>query len=456
MAELNYSNLGGKLQTLIEIFSKVFAQLGISESPEIIEALSITVHKVLTGKSRLYHSIDHAFDLLDPEDPFQSIAALYHDLVHYHADLGYSPEIEQGITPYLTSRSEPVTLIADVPPGDQAFLLTLGVFGFRPGQVLDPDYGLNEFLSALFMNLQLQPYLTDAALLRITVCIEATIPFREKNYFYTVAERIYKLNLSLGVGLSANEVTEMIKAAITFANRDVKDFADPEISALINNTWKLLPEQNSALRKGIYTIGEYCQALLKVENFMGSLRAEAIFHQFEETPAQEVYLQMLGFARANLSAALNYLQIKLLSAVVLYALAEISGGDAPLSLLLGDITPNERTKRIGDFLPEPDMGAFWVTEPKVNNLFQYDYDFYVDLDLRNVPLSLFIYQNLSQGNIGKRIEDARQYLAGKITALEFLTGCKSTTVSMIARAIAAIVPTRRGKLLDFVCSLPVE
>jgi hypothetical protein len=452
------SNPGGKLHTLIDVFSKAFAQLGVFVAPEIIEEESITVHKVMTGFSRMYHSLDHVFGLLDPEDPIQTLAAVYHDIVHYHADLGYSPEIERVILPYLKNRAEPVTLISDPLPGDWVFQLALGLFGYQPGRTLDPEIGLNEFLSALFMLSRLQQHLEVTTHLQITVCIEATIPFREESAFYALANRIQEVNLSMGLGLGKDEIETMVKTAVTFANRDVKDFADPNISALINNTWKLLPERNSALRKGIYTTSEYSQALVKVENFMGGLRAEVIFHQYKNTPSMDVYSAMLKLARENLSSALHYLQIKLLSAAVLQALAEISGGDAPLALFLGDrkLEGSDANQKIGDFLPAPDFKSILGEDSRVLELLQYDYDPRVDLDLRNVSLSLFIYRNLRAEFQENRISAARLFLAGQMTAFEFLAGCHGTAVGTIARAIAAIVPTRRERLLEYVSSLHSE
>ena len=133
----------GTLQTLIDILLQVFAQLRVTLSPDELEELAVTIHRAMTGKSRLYHSLEHALGFWDPENPIQTLAGLYHDIVYYHVDMGYAPEIAATISPYLIAEGEQTALTTLALPEDRKYHLVLAAFGFQPGQIIPPERGLN-------------------------------------------------------------------------------------------------------------------------------------------------------------------------------------------------------------------------------------------------------------------------------------------------------------------------
>ena len=60
---------------------------------------------------------------------------------------------------------------------------------------------------------------------------------------------------------------------------------------------------------------------------------------------------MVRLAHQNIEIARTYLTMKLLSMVILEALAEVSGGDAPLALFMGDVRQaDEESTRLEDYL----------------------------------------------------------------------------------------------------------
>ena len=65
-----------------------------------------------------------------------------------------------------------------LPATDRVVFLTLDIFDLHPGQKLSSVAALNEFLSALVMIKQLGGLVRKKTWLRMTMCIEATIPFR--------------------------------------------------------------------------------------------------------------------------------------------------------------------------------------------------------------------------------------------------------------------------------------
>jgi len=74
----------------------------------------------------------------------------------------------------------------------------------------------------------------EKELLKITTCIEATIPFR-----------------------SQAEIEDIVRLAVVLANKDIENFSVLDAGLFLDNTWKLLPETNMSLRfKAAYSIKE--------------------------------------------------------------------------------------------------------------------------------------------------------------------------------------------------------
>ena len=165
----------------------------------------------------------------------------------------------------------------------------------QPGHLLSPANGLNEFLSALVMNKKLGWILPEKDLLKVTLCIEATIPFRGpaangEDYSYTLERKARLAAEKRALPISQVEIEQAVKLAVKFANRDVENFAEPDASCFLDTTWKLLPELNVPLRSSdVYTICEYRQALQGMENFLTNLCPEVVFHHYRGVPPDEVY-----------------------------------------------------------------------------------------------------------------------------------------------------------------------
>ena len=46
----------------------------------------------------------------------------------------------------------------------------------------------------------------------------------------------------IGLGQAAESARDVAKLAVTLANKDVQDFANPQVGLFVENTWKLMPE----------------------------------------------------------------------------------------------------------------------------------------------------------------------------------------------------------------------
>lgn len=446
----------GILQRLVETLGQALEQLSVSVSPPLLEGLAITIDRAMSSQARSFHTPEHIFSLVDPDEPIHCLAAPFHDIVYYQVDRGFTPEIGEILTPYIQEHNGELAIVTQVDPADRALALTMGVFGFAPGYKLALSGGLNEFMSALVMNKKLMGIVPEPILLQTTACIEATIPFRGKNEqgkspFDLLAERLAAINASHRLGMPPAEIHAAVKSAVAFANKDVSDFASADPAIYLAGTWRLLPETNIALRSGaVYSIRDYRQALQKTERFLWALDPANVFHTYGGVPAPHEFERLNERAQANINVAREYLGIKLLTIAILEALAEISGGDVPLSLFMGDIERgNKRTRRIEDALPpikaHPSVDMFSA----VYRLLETGRAGESSFDIKNAPLSLFIYKSLGPTGVRQRLSDAQAMFDGRLHARQFLDKIDGVTIAAIARASAAMAVTRRDLLNEY-------
>lgn len=446
----------GTVQKLIAIFNQSFHELGVSVSLEKLEDLSVTIHRAMTVQTRHFHTLEHVFTFVDPNNAIRTLAALYHDIVYYQVDMGFSPPIWELISPYIRQENGEFYVAENVLPEDHNVAMTLDVFNLRPGQKLSSVAALNEFLSALVMIKQLGGLVPEKDLLGMSVCIEATIPFRGytadgKSPFDVMEERLLKIIKRYGLDISTEEVIETIKTAVIFANKDIENFAESDPGRFLDNTWKLLPETNAALRlPDVYSLGTYRQALQKMDIFFKNLDVNTVFSQYRGVPPDEDFSQMVRLANNNIEIAGQYLSIKILGITVLEALAKATGGDAPLSLFMGDI-PREGVsiKRIEYYLPELEDSSWVDHNSIIYQLLESGRSSDTNFDMKNSPLSLFIYKAIPPEQITLYLQRAQEFYKGTLSPVDYLKEIDPLIVRPIANASSIMVYTRRQALLKF-------
>jgi len=446
----------GAVQKLISIFNQSFRDLGVKVSLGKLEALSVTIHRAMTVQARHFHTLEHVFNFVDPDNAIVSLAALYHDIVYYQVDMGFSPQIWQLISPYVRRENDIFYLMENIPTSDRAYYLTLEIFDLRPGQQLSSVAALNEFLSAMVMNKQLSGIVSEKDLVLMTICIEATIPFRGftpdgKNHFDLMELRLPKIIERYGLDLSHEGLLEGIKTSVVFANKDIENFAETDPGRFLDSTWKLLPETNAALRlPEVYSIGAYRHALLNMDVFFKNLDPRTVFSQYRGVPSDDDYNYMMRLARNNIQIARLYLGFKILGNSILEALAKATGGDAPLSLFMGDIPREGVTiKRIEYFLPELEDPEWVDHNSTIYQLLESGRASETSFDMKNSPLSLFVYKSVPPEKIQAYMKRALEFFSGQLSPEEFLHIIDPSIVQPIARASSVMVFTRRQALLKF-------
>ena len=223
------------------------------------------------------------------------------------------------------------------------------IFGYDLGQTVSHQNGLNEFLSAIIAVRELAPILPLQTLAKIACCIEATIPFRPvdkqtgKNCLEKLFDKMTLVNQEFNLGLSHDEIVDCIQRAADLCNADVLNFGTGDVFWFLDNTWSLLPESNEGLRRShLYTVQQFQFAVFKMYGFFCFLQPPVIFPSFRNFPSPETTNDRIRHAGNNLQVGRKYVGAKLLSLSLLAAVAELTGGDAPISLFMGDL-PSRHT-----------------------------------------------------------------------------------------------------------------
>ena len=445
------------IEKIMRLLLQAFSRLNASVSLRAVEKLAITIHKTMTASARSYHTLEHVFHLAENLDPYHRLAALFHDLVYYQIDRGFPPEVLRIVSPYFSDDDE-MTLAAQIVPQARLTWLTLELFGVAPGQRLSPFTGLNEFSSALFMNYALCDILTERDLLCLTACVEATIPFRPKNAqgescIDLLGQRIEFVNRRYHCGLTTEDIERILATAVIFANHDVDSFAEPDPRTFLDSSWKVLLESNTSLHAAdVYSICDYRKGLQNMGKFLSNLNPGTIFHQYHGEPPDDAFAQLVAFAQRNLQIGCEYVNVKLLTIAIFEALAELTGGDAPLSLFMGDLKRNGQPgKCLEQFLPDagyipPDTD----NAVELMHLLEVGRASDTTFDLKNSPTSFFVYTNISAPRRAELMPFAQAMFAGMLPPDEFLNAVEPFVVSSIAKACAEMAFSRRKELLRYV------
>jgi hypothetical protein len=449
---------GTTIQKLVDLIEKSLLDLESSSSQDFIESTAILIHEAMSGPHRRFHTTDHVFQVIDPQgNPVLVLAALFHDLVYYNVDGGLTAQIEELVRPYITIELEQVFIRRRGPSQDPLLPMLVNIFGFSYGQLLTPYTGLNEFLSAVVFARLFHPLLKTKDLVGVLACLEASQPFRRpdengKSCFALLEERLQKLDRTRAVGLLEGGVIEVVNRALQFANLDVSNFACEDSAVFLDNTWKLLPENNPHLTLNkVYTIKSYRAALEKMEIFFNRVDVSVIFHRYRNEPALEVYDGLQAQAIRNVLLAKAYLSGRLLATGILEALCQVTGGDAPVVMIMGNNSRgNVETKyEFNDLINRISVKMAKDTDPQVLALLEYEADLVSILDFRKTPLGAFVYKSVGHAKMLEYLQVAKEYFSGRMTAERFLESIDSYVVSSIAGVCAEMISTRRNRFISW-------
>jgi len=477
---------GTRLQRLaVGLNTSLHALNASSATNAQLERWSTVIYESMSASSRDFHGVDHIFEVSGgggseeeterkdsgeevdapavraQSQAVQTISAYFHDTIYYTVDGGLSDEQARLLEGVLMEdhADGSVHLSSNAyksdDPNDVPMAMLLDIFGFQPGQKLNPFGGLNEFLSAALAVRCLQDVLPLEQLFRIAACIEATIPFRKPDEEGSAAPMVLFNRLMaarnnnrdrLGA-LSRSDLVVAVQQAQLLANRDVSNFAG-DVNAFLSNTWTLMPESNQQIRQNTYRISSFAHSLVKMAGFFENLDPTVIYHSFEGVPNDAEMTSLVERSRANLAVAKTYMNAKLLSISVLAALAEKTGGDSVLSMWVGDPRkPSVVTPKVEDDIePIPDPSDDVKLDETVFRILRDGRNRASSFDIRNSPLAAFLYGLIGDEGLLESVEYAVHPMTAE-DAEQLLQSLPRQAVSTIALACSKVVaPTRRDAL----------
>mmetsp|Transcript_14832 Transcript_14832/g.35580 ORF Transcript_14832/g.35580 Transcript_14832/m.35580 type:complete len:521 (-) Transcript_14832:1722-3284(-) len=486
---------GTYIARLVVTLEECLATLGVTTETHDdllaqLERMACLIHESMSVSSRNYHSVQHVFDVaegLEADDPIATIAALFHDCVYYHVDGGLSELQYDKLKGAVAFGDGTVTTHpgangnAHIPivgaHNDKLLSMVEKIFGYAPGQQVNHQNGLNEFLSTVIAVRELEPILSTKHLIQIAVCIEATIPFRskDKETGKTCMEKLYvkleNVNNEFEVGFSEKDMVESVQRAADLGCSDVLNFGTKDVFWFLDNTWSLLPESNEGLRRHyLYTVQQFQFAVFKMYGFFSFLQPELIFPYFHNVPASEILQARVSNAAHNLGVGRKYVGAKLLSLSVLSAIAELTGGDAPISLFMGDLPSRhssisapvgqtgkaEKRKSITRSLEIEGMDLD-ESNVELSQTQSYDDDVYevlskgrrseTSFDTRQSPLAANFYRVLGDTELASIFNDIKVYPMTEEVAWKFLRRLPREIVRDVIQNLSHTAISRTGKIL---------
>ncbi|MBK8397641.1 MAG: hypothetical protein IPL26_20705 [Leptospiraceae bacterium] len=422
---------------------------------EDIDSIANLIIQSMTGTWRYFHTPEHIFEVGGEEDPVEILAGLFHDMIYIQVDSGININLSGYIYPFVREANGKLYIINNSELGKiEYFHMLLLIFGFKIGDFLNPYGGQNEFLSALVAVQCLNPYLSMNILVQIAACIEATIAFRRTidgiSPYDILKNRIIEVNKFYSLSLHENEINEILKKSLRMANRDVENFGNPNSVKFLDNTWNLMPETNHDLRTSTsYTIVGYRTSMLKMLNFLKSLKPEYVFHQYMDEPNSERLEKLFKDTRKNLELSRIYLESKILTVGILEALSFRIGRNIPLSTLIGEIPIN------GIVIPTLDYFLPEVENPYIPQTVIEEEALYVltngrnkdtSYDLKNSPIASYLVKAIGFPEIERLFEISIGFYENKLSAEEFLQNCDPNVVESIIKGIIEIFKIRTKNL----------
>lgn len=430
------------------------------EHTELAKIAEIIV-ETMTGPWRYFHTPAHIFEVGGEENAIEVLAALFHDLVYVQVDHSINLNLTYYIAPYIKERRSELFIREKAElPNDVMFEIVITIFGFIPGQLLSPLLGQNEFLSALAAAKILEPFFTKTILAQIVVCIEATIPFRDKINGLTSSEvlqqRLEETNIKFNLGFTASEIEETIHKSVKMSNRDVGGFALENSAHFLDNTWSLLPETNHHLHhSNSYTIQQYRIALTKMEGFLNFLTPELIFRKFKGEPDVATYQSMLARGQKNLAVGRLYLKCKIVAIALLEALSWRFGKNVPLAAMMGELPSLDFSlSRLVDFLPPTPPEYYPPKNPleeEVLHLLEVGRTQNFTYDLKESPLATLIVKTLGFDKVEQLRQQANDFFEGKLSGEELLKLYNHDLLGTITTAIAQLMDQRKQALCKYNC-----
>jgi len=459
------------LERLIVKAKSVHQNLGTPLTERELEKYAFLIYDSMEAPTRTFHSMEHLHELFQGcDDPIQCAAISFHDIIYYHVDGGLSDTQQEYLHDVIAENDGRIGITEE--KLDTYIEMVMDIFGYKYGQVLNPFNGMNEFLSTcIYVRFSMSTVPEDrrgitviSTWAKVAACIEATIPFRKADEkgrvpMEALFDRLEKVNKNYQLGWEEGEIVETVQRAADLGNRDLKNFSSNNLAEFLCNTWKLIPESNVALRSRAYYLNDLAIAMQKMTIFLETLDPETLYQSFRDAETEMINKSKTAQAKIIIHAGLTYMRCKLVAISMLSAVAMLTGGDAPISLFVGDLPPRHPERKMP---PSRHLEDFFDYKHKPSPEIEVDQvvlKLLIDgretksmFDIKYSPIAAFLYSHI--GNTG--LKDSLKYSVNPMNhdnSILLLQSLPLEPVMEILTACSNLVVTRRARIADIVKNL---
>lgn len=432
---------------LSQILSDSLRELGSPIPIFESEAIGSFIARAMSGDARDYHLPEHAIDVAVGLDPLPRLAALFHDVVYLQVDGEQGSWIREFIAP--ADLSKDYTL--NVPHAlqltqDRELLLCASIFGVQNAENLSASDGLNEFLSAVVFYKSMSAYLSQERLIQGVACIESTIPFRGRLSGSSgprgrLRERLESTNLLFGFGFDENMIEETLDQCEKLATKDISFVGTPHPKHFLSDSWKLIYEQNPALRSSYFSVVELRKAVLNQFQFISKISAADFVWRRERADAR-----FYQATENNLHIGRIYLQSQLLSLSIIEAVALATGGDAPWELFYGSRKKSREDEPLNLdellVLVDDEESESRADSKQVYALLKNGRSLRSRFDSKTNRLAAYLYANLSEAEFNSAIGSALGMFQRLIKPEAHLRTIPQHVLQSVLMGISQIAQTR--------------
>lgn len=386
-------------------------------------AVSKLVYDSMSTSGRVYHAMQHVFDIsADMKDPILVLSALFHDVIYYTIDKEFSEEQESRLRDILQPETQPLTLVDEIK--DDLMAKVTSLYGFTPGHEI-PKVGTNEFLSGVIGVRVLSKWLSFSQLMEIAACIEATIPFRPVIDGKSPMDRLYDRLKLVCPDETEEWLVATVRKAATTANFDLCSFDSDDRDFFLDSSWKLIPERRPALMREDCPLVEWRDELLGLQGGTKFLLGviPRIFQSFRDSPSASEIAEKQRKTNENLQIVSHYANVRILEAMVLVGVLEAMGEDPasfPHRSCLSIDIPGLSTSNIDDLTPAEQEIRHWLVVGRRASF---------NWDPAASPLGAYLFDNLGIEGISEALEIGQNQKPGSHDLLKSLPTSVVVTIT---------------------------
>ena len=181
--------------------------------------------------------------------------------------------------------------------------------------------------------------------------------------------------------------------------------------------------------------------------FFKYLDPAVVFTRYKNYPTDSNWEKLNAASRRNVEIGRKYLAIQLVAIATIEAIADLTGGNAPMSLFMGDVRRrDQKFDRMEDHLgevshPKTELNKHLVALLKDGRAQESSFD------MKASPIGAFVYTHLGEEQSEYLFELVQTYFDKKISAQVLIDNYPKVVIRRIILACSKISSTRKPTLM---------